>query len=260
MNNFGFKELYDVSLKTTYSIEMEGRFIEPGETIAVFDKIQMATLNENSSATAASGGYDNRALIWWEETKEVRLRFSQGVFSKTLLAIMNNAALVSNEDKAPVRINSRETVETDEYGVARVKHNLVSPIFVYDTKTGEKLSGFTYAGNQLTLPMPYQDVIIDYWFEYTDKSASLIVGRPLTNGYLSLSGKTRVKDEITGQIKTGIINIPKLKLMSDLSMRLGDNATPIVGTMDAIAVPVGNKGNKKVMEILFLEEDIDSDM
>ena len=31
-------------------------------------------------------------------------------------------------------------------------------------------------------------------------------------------------------------------------------------TMDAVAIPVGNRGNKKVMEILFLEEDIDSDM
>jgi hypothetical protein len=30
--------------------------------------------------------------------------------------------------------------------------------------------------------------------------------------------------------------------------------------MDAVAIPVGNRGNKKVMEILFLEEDIDSDM
>jgi hypothetical protein len=30
--------------------------------------------------------------------------------------------------------------------------------------------------------------------------------------------------------------------------------------LDALAVPVGNRGNKKVMEILFLEDDIDSDM
>jgi hypothetical protein len=30
--------------------------------------------------------------------------------------------------------------------------------------------------------------------------------------------------------------------------------------MDAVAIPVGNRGSKKVMEILFLEEDIDSDM
>jgi hypothetical protein len=173
---------------------------------------------------------------------------------------MTNAALISNETKAPIRINSRETIETDEHGLALTKHNILPPLFVYDAKTSNKLTDFTFTGNQLALSTPYQDIIIDYWFEYADKSTSLIVGRPLTNGYLSLSGKTRVKDEITGQIKTGIINIPKLKLMSDLSMRLGDNATPIVGTMDALAIPVGNRGNKKVMEILFLEDDIDSDM
>ena len=260
MNNFGFKELYDVSLKTTYSIEMEGRIIEPGETIAVFDKIQIAAFDESRTSSSASGGYDNRALVWWEETKEIKLRFTQGVFSKSLFAIMSNAALISNEDKVPIRINSREVTETDERGMARTKHNILPPLFVYDAKTGEKLTDFTYTDNQLVLPTSYQDVVVDYWFEYIDKSTSLIVGRPLTNGYLSLSGKTRVKDEITGQIKTGIINIPKLKLMSDLSMRLGENATPIMGQMDAVAIPVGNRGSKKVMEILFLEEDIDSDM
>jgi hypothetical protein len=109
-------------------------------------------------------------------------------------------------------------------------------------------------------PGPYQTVIVDYWYEYINKFSTMVIGRPLTSGYLSLSGKTRVKDEITGQVKTGIINIPKLKLMSDLSMRLGADATPIVGTMDAVAIPVGNRGDKKIMEILFLEEDIDSDM
>jgi hypothetical protein len=39
MDNLGFKELYDVSLKATYSMELDGRTIESGETIAVFDRI-----------------------------------------------------------------------------------------------------------------------------------------------------------------------------------------------------------------------------
>jgi hypothetical protein len=82
----------------------------------------------------------------------------------------------------------------------------------------------------------------------------------LTNGYLSLEGKTRVKDDITGQVTTGIIKIPKLKLMSDLSMRLGQDAVPVVGRLDAIAVPTGERGHKKVMELIFLNDDIDSDM
>ena len=260
MNNFGIKELYDVALKTTYPIEMEGRVIEPGETIAVFDKISLANFEEISRTTVARGGYDARALVYWDETKEVRVRFSQGVFSKPLFALMSNAHLINQDTSKPVQINRRENVETDEEGYASTKFPMASRPFVYNAKTGEKITNFTWNEHRVDVLIPYLDIIIDYWFNYQEKTSLLTVGRPLTNGYLSLSGKTRVKDEITGQVKTGIINIPQLKLMSDLSMRLGKDASPLVGTFEGVAVPVGNRGNKKVMEILFLEEDIDSDM
>ena len=65
---------------------------------------------------------------------------------------------------------------------------------------------------------------------------------------------------MTGQVKTGIIKIPKLKLMSDLSIRLGKDAIPLVGKLSAIALPEGGKGSAKVMEIIFLDDDVDSDM
>jgi hypothetical protein len=38
-NELSFKELYEVSLKTTLPIEVSGATIEAGETIALFDKI-----------------------------------------------------------------------------------------------------------------------------------------------------------------------------------------------------------------------------
>jgi predicted RNA-binding protein len=60
MNNFGLKELYDVSLKTTYPIEVKGRKIDIGETVAVFDRIQVADFIENKSFISANGGFDNR--------------------------------------------------------------------------------------------------------------------------------------------------------------------------------------------------------
>jgi len=50
------------------------------------------------------------------------------------------------------------------------------------------------------------------------------VGEKLIKGYLQLEGKTRVKDDITGKTHTAILRIPRLKLVSDLSMRLGREA------------------------------------
>lgn len=75
-NELGFKELYEVSLKATLPIEVNGETIEVGETIAFFDKIQIANFQEIKISASANGGYDSRALVWWEETKEVKLNFT----------------------------------------------------------------------------------------------------------------------------------------------------------------------------------------
>lgn len=259
-NEFGLKELYEVSLKATYPIEVGNRIVEAGEVIAVFDKISIASFDEKKNYSSSNGGYDNRALVWWEETKEIKISFSQGIFSKTQLALMSNAKLLKGKKEEGLAIFRREELETDENGMAQTKYPISTPVFVYLKKTGEKIVDFTINENSIQLTEKYADIVVDYTYNYQDESELFMFGNELTSGYLSLEGKTRVKDDITGHVKTGIIKIPKLKLMSNLSMRLGSNTTPLVGTIDAVAIPVGVKGQKKVMELIFLNEDIDSDM
>lgn len=58
-NSIGFKELYEVSLKATYPIEINGRAIEVGETVAVFDKILIGTFEEKKNVISANGGIGN---------------------------------------------------------------------------------------------------------------------------------------------------------------------------------------------------------
>ena len=73
---FGLKELTDLTLKATYPIEMEGRVFEAGEVIARFDKIQLANFREIASRTSANGGQNNSALVVWENSKEIQLNFT----------------------------------------------------------------------------------------------------------------------------------------------------------------------------------------
>ena len=260
MGDFGIKELYDVTLKATYTIEVGNRKIEPGETVAAFDKIQLASFQENKKVSAARGGKDGRALIWWEETQEVALHLSQGVFSKLQLALMLNLDLIQSDGKSKVSLNCRETLETDEKGRMEASHSIKTPCFLYKKATGEREYVFEIRNNAIYTNEPFQEFLVDYYYDYDNGYDILSVGNPLTNGYLSLEGKTRVKDDITGQTTTGIIRIPKLKLLSNLSMRLGQDAVPMVGHLDAIAVPTGERGQKRVMELIFLSDDIDSDM
>jgi len=73
---FGLKELTDLTLKATYPIEIAGRTFEEGEVIARFDKIQLANFNEVVKRVSANGGFDNRALVVWEDSKEIQLKFT----------------------------------------------------------------------------------------------------------------------------------------------------------------------------------------
>ena len=259
-NELNFKELYEVSLKSTLPIEVSGTKIEAGETIASFDRIQIANFQEIKSVASANGGWDNRAHVFWETTKEVKINFSQGIFSKIQLALMTNSQLINNEGEQIIPINKREEFESDEHGKVVIGRTLREPVFVYDKATGKKITEWTSTTDSILLNEAYKSVMVDYWYDYDNGCQIMTVGRPLIQGYLSLVGKMRVKDDITGKVRTGIIKIPKLRLMSDLSIRVGSDAIPQVGRLDAVAVPEGARGQGKVMEIIFLNDDIDADM
>ena len=259
-NESSFKELYEVSLKATYPIEVGSNLIEVGEVVASFDKIQLANFQEIKNTVSAQGGYGNAARIIWETTKEVRLNFTQGVFSKLQLALMSNAQLVQKTGSDKILLDGKGEFESDDAGRIFLPSNTKGKIFIYDKDTGTKLTGWQKTNNTIELNEAYKSVIVHYQYHYNNDYTTLTVGRPLTQGFLSLTGKMRVKDDITGKVKTGIIFIPKLRLMSDLSMRVGSDAIPQVGRLDAVAVPEGGRGQTKIMEIIFLNDDIDADM
>lgn len=257
-----FKELYDVKLKSTYNMEVNGRVYEPGEVLTTFDNIQMATINEVKPRFAANGGFDNRKYIIWEETTQIDFSFSQGIFSHLQLALLDNARLLQPVNKQSLILHQREFKEVNEQCELELKYIPCEPIFIYLKDSGERIREFSVKGKNLVFADKYKytDVIVDYSFEYSDKYNEMLIGRRLLSGYLELEGKTRFKEDLTGIDKTGIIKIPRLKLMSDLSIRLGENANPVIANFRASGFPIGDKGSKKVMELFFLEEDIDSDI
>lgn len=257
---FSFKELYDVYLKLTYPVEINGKTLEAGETIAKFDKIQIAALNQEKDRTQAQGGWDNRAHVFWETTKEVQFSFAQGVFSKTHFALLSNSKLIQLTEDDTVPITITENLESDGEGKITLANPPRGKVFIYEKETREKLTENTLQGNTIDIGRPFTDVVVEYQYGYTGGGHNIQIGRGLIAGYLELEAKTRIKDDTTGQVVTGLIKIPKLKLMSDLSIRLGMQANPVVANFSAVGVPVGQRGNSYVSEFYFLNNDIDSDI
>ena len=259
-NEFSLKELYSVFLKTTYPMEINGKKLEEGEVIAAFDKIQIANFDEIKQQNAATGGYDNRALVLWDETKGVNFTFTQGVFSKTQLALLTNSQLIERKEKENVILFKREEVESDDLGRVILSNTPVGQVFIYNKNTFERLSFEQIDEITFNIREPFKDVVVDYSYSYQSAATELVIGRNLYNGYVALEGRTKTVDDITGRIKTGIIKIPRMKINSTLTLTLGEKVPPVSGTFQATGYPVGQRGSKKVMEILFLEDDIDSDI
>lgn len=258
-NEFGMQELYFVQLKSTYPIEIEGKEIAAGEVIAAFDKIQIANFKDIHKEAAAQGGYQNRKLVIWNRTEGVDLTFMQGVFSKTQLALMNNARLINLKENQVIRIAQRDELETDDEGKITLTHVPIdSWIFVYNKETGEKLTGLSMVDEKtLQTSLVYTDVIVDYEYGYDNGIDVSFIGEDIFEGYVTLEGRTRIKDDLTGQTHTAIIYIPKLKITSDFNLTLGQNAQPIVGKFTGTALSIGNAKQSRALEIYYLEEDID---
>ena len=260
-NEFGMQELYSVQLKSTYPIEIKGIQYAAGEVVAAFDKIQIANFQEINREVAAQGGYQNKKLVIWDRTEGVNLIFTQGVFSKTQLGLMHNARVLSINEGKRIRIAQRDELETDSEGKITLTHVPIdSWIFVYNKETGEKLTGLSMIDEKtLQTSLVYKDVIVDYEYGYDNGIDVSFIGEDIFEGYVTLEGRTRIKDDITGETHTAIIYIPKLKITSDFNLTLGQNAQPVVGKFTGTALSVGKEKQLRALEIYFLDEDIDRD-
>ena len=260
-NEFGLQELYSVQIKSTYPIEIEGKEIAAGEVIAAFDKVQISNFQEIHKEVAAQGGYQNRKLVIWNRTEGVNLIFTRGIFSKTQFALMNNSRLIRLNKNQRIRIAQRDELETDSEGKITLTHVPIdSWIFVYNKETGEKLTGLSMIDEKtLQTSLVYKDVVVDYEYGYDNGIDVSFIGEDIFEGYVTLEGRTRIKDDITGETHTAIIYIPKLKITSDFNLTLGQNAQPVVGKFSGTALSVGNEKLLRALEIYFLDEDIDRD-
>lgn len=258
---FSFKELYNCVLKSTYSMNVGKREIEPGEVLCSFDHIQLANFKEVVSAVSASGGYGNQARVTWENVKGINLSFSQGIFSKEQLALLSNSSLVVPTDEDPLSISYREKLESDEEGKFTLRYEPHEKIFIYDYLTGKKITDYEKIDIKIfRIKASYKDIVVDYEYIYDKVVEQLKIGMPLTGGFLSLEARTKIQEDETGIIRSGILKVPKLKLISDLTITLGKSSSPTVATFKAIGHPSGTRGRERVMELVFLEEDIDSDI
>jgi hypothetical protein len=271
MNYFGVKELYDVTLKCTSTMEINGEWYEENEPIISFDKIQIAYLNEQKRRVSARGGYHNQTFVTWEDTTGMSIQLSEGVISQTGLALISNSDILQKQN-AKITIPYSETLESEKENGDWML-NLRYPISTkpYVRRNGKKITNFNYGNFNSKGKIKINNVqddaeieppqyIVYYDYIYNGNANDMCIGKRLVNGFLSLTGRMRLKDDQSGKETTCLIEIPKVQLMSDLTMRLGSEVNPYVYGFQLQAHPVGERGNQYVCKFTMLDRDIDSDI
>ena len=102
---------------------------------------------------------------------------------------------------------------------------------------------------------------IDYYYKYEDEALIYSVEKERFNGLFTLEAKFYSKDENEGENYTNVLYMPKVRIVSNINLRLGERADPTVSTFNIIGLPetVGNQKNL-IMEITRLNRDIDADI
>jgi len=79
--------------------------------------------------------------------------------------------------------------------------------------------------------------VIDYYYKYEDEALIYSVQKERFNGLFTLEGKFYSKDENDGINYTNILYMPKVRIVSNINLRLGERADPTVSTFNIIGLP-----------------------
>lgn len=294
----GVKELYDINIRLNQPLKIGNRQYDINETILSFEKAELAQLTQNIGTKAARGGFNNNLLIDWETDKEVTFAVSHGVLSPTSYAVLSNSKMNQKDYKS---ISYKEQLDVVEYSendyrvtlkyipnhvegkwgvqgnpdneplpMGRKPWLMLKPLppqherflFCYDMETGQRIMNFQVFGNQIVFMAEHRKVMVDYTFDYRDSIIELDVGNRLFNGFLNLTGKITTKDYFSGEPRTAIIEIPRLKLNSKIIMKLGMSyENPVVSDFFFTGYP--NEGRKaenlSVCKITMLSSELTGD-
>ena len=278
---YGHKELYEVVIRARNKMQFGTRDIEEGEPILYFDNVNMSVLSEKSRAIMARGGWGNLPHVVWDDRSEVVFSMTEGVMSSVGMGILLSARVLTNDDK-PILISRREGPQEltslmidgqQRYGFyidkkpeiedrkafvfefdRKAIQNKVKS-YLYEKQTPIGVQYFVYIDDSADLNKQY---VIDYYYKYDSEALHYILSQDRFNGLFSLEGKFYSKDENEGKNYTNILYMPKIRISSNINLRLGERADPTVSTFNIIGLPetVGNYKNL-IVEFTRLGEDVE---
>ena len=278
---FGLKELYEVVLKAKVPMTFGSRRLEEGEPVLYFENVNISMLSEKRVPIMARGGWSNMPQVIWEDSSEVRFSLSEGVMSSISMGILLSSKMLETQQNESILVQKREgPFELDSENGFYIQHTpyldsrIKAFIYEYERNVAQKkvygslenrnVGPFikVYDDKEKTqLADPTKNFIIDYYYEYKDKALIYLIQKERFNGLFTLEGKFYSKDENDGLNYTNLIYMPKVRVVSDINLRLGERADPTTSVFNIIGLPESTDDSKNlIVKITRLNQDIDADI
>lgn len=286
---FGIKELYEVVLRAKTPMVFGNRKIETDEPVLYFENISMSVLREKNNVIMARGGWANMPRVIWEDRSEVEFTLSEGIMSSISMGILLSTQVVSNKHEESFLVSKREgPYKPNDDGRIYLEHWPVDyprkKTFIFDYERdvaqykiyGKKIHGELdpfdeemerpclelYKDKDLKeLADTNREYLVDYYYEYNKEALIYTIQKERFNGLFSLEGRFYAKDENEGYNYTNLIYMPKVRVVSDINLRLGERADPTVSVFNIIAMPETTvEKDNLILEITRLGEDLDEDI
>lgn len=280
IQEMGIKELEHVVLKAKEEMILGDRVFEAGEPVLFFRNIQVALLSEDARMVAAQGGFLNQPRVIWEDRNNTTFQFSNGTLNPISLNLLIEANVIHKEKTlVPFQefIEIEKDLDTKSLRTIVLKYNpsyekkrfyygfsaenlqvplkVVSEISQYDeitkrTKTSVTIDASSFDGE-------LEGIMADYYFIPEKDPIIYSMDRERKPNLYTLEATFYLKDENDGLLHTGIIEMPKVQIMSNINLRMGERADPTVGTFRIVAMPENyDNYNSVVWRMLYLENDI----
>lgn len=293
---FGIKELYEVVLKAKIPMQFGSRYLEEGEPVLYFENVNVAMLSERNSPIMARGGWSNMPRVIWEDRSEVTFSLTEGVMSSVGMSVLLSANMAEKKAGESFLVPKREgpvsleelTINNETYNVLYLEHWPVrfprKKIFIYEyerdvaqiKRYGQYIENIVdpwdetktrpciaiYNDKACTEPADaMKKYIVDYYYEFEDEALIYLIQKERFNGLFTLEGKFYSKDENDGINYTNLIYMPKVRVVSDINLRLGERADPTTSVFTIVGMPEKtDDSNNLIMRIVRLNQDIDADV
>ena len=257
-NKFGVKELYEVNIKTTDNIVINGQTYEPDEVVMYFDKLQIENITGTSDVRDASGGKNDFSQIIWDTVKSVDFAFEDGLVSMLGLNFLTQS---KSAVASTVTVPKREELITDANGKAVLSNAPAGnrSLFVYKISGGiitSKLTVLGIAGAKIDVGVAnaYTSILVDYYFAQSNITYYEIGGENI-KGFFKMTSKINFVDDKDGMKTTMLFVLPKVKILSNINLTFGVRANPIVSTFRLRALP--DETGKTLARFIYLNQDIE---